>query len=176
MKRKKIISGLIVLTLFLSGCGYTTSSSLPGRLKTVYVEPFRNKINYAVENKRNTYFPLLEVKVRDATVTRFLFDGHLRIDESDTADIVLRGDLVEYRRDALRYTDSNDVQEYRVQIFVDLVLWDTEKNELFWAENRFAGEATYFVSGPAAGTESAAVEEATVDLARRIVERTIENW
>jgi hypothetical protein len=45
-----------------------------------------------------------------------------------------------------------------------------------WKYDRFIGEATYFVTGAQATSEESAVEEATTDLARRIVERTVENW
>ena len=169
--------GLITAALLGgAGCGYTTQSALPAHLKTIYVEPFVNSIDHTADGNRQVYFPLLEVKVRNAIIDRFLFDGNLRVMEKDDADLVLSGELVRYERYALRYTDNDDVQEYRVHVIVKLVMKDRRHNEVLWEEPGFAGEATYFVSGPLATTESAALEEATVDLARRIVERTIENW
>jgi hypothetical protein len=175
---KKILSlTLLILTMTLSlSCGYSTKSALPARFRTVYIEDFKNKISFTTEQARNIYIPLLEVTVRDAVVDRFLFDGNLRIAKPETADLVLKGELVQYQRDALRYTDDDDVEEYRVQIIVNLILLDTKLGEPLWTENGFGGEATYFVSGPLAGTEENAVQEATVDLAKRIVERAIENW
>ncbi len=160
----------------MGGCGYTTQSALPARLKTICVEPFVNNIDYTASDDRQIYFPLLEVKVRNAIIDRFLFDGNLRVAEKDQADLVLSGELIRYERYALRYTDNDDVQEYRVHVIVNLVMKDCRQNEVFWEESGFAGEATYFVSGAMATTESSALEEATVDLARRVVERTIENW
>ena len=159
-----------------AGCGYTTRSALPSHFKTVAVEPFANKIDYMSAGTRQIYVPLLEVKVRDAVIDRFLFDGNLRLSEADTADLVLTGELVRYERSALRYTDDNDVQEYRVHVVVSLVMKDRRHDAVLWREPRFAGTATYFVAGPLAATESAALEEATLDLARRIVERTVEDW
>ncbi|HOY08926.1 MAG TPA: LPS assembly lipoprotein LptE [Candidatus Omnitrophota bacterium] len=167
----------ITAVLFgMAGCGYTTQSALPARLKTIFVEPFINSIDYTADGDRQIYFPLLEVKVRNAVIDRFLFDGNLRVTEKDQADLVLSGELVRYERYALRYTDNDDVQEYRVHVIVNLVMKDRRHNEVLWEESGFAGEATYFVSGALATTESSALEEATVDLARRVVERTIENW
>ena len=170
-------SGLVAAALLLGGgCGYTTQSALPAYLKTISVDPFANKIDYTADGNRQVYFPLLEVKVRNAVIDRFLFDGHLRVTDKDEADLVLSGELIRYERYALRYTDNDDVQEYRVHVIVNLVMKDRRHNEVLWEEPGFAGEATYFVSGPLATTESAALEDATLDLARRIVERTIENW
>ena len=45
-----------------------------------------------------------------------------------------------------------------------------------WEEKGFIGDATYFTSGTLAKTEDTALDEAVDDLARRIVERTIEWW
>ena len=160
----------------LSGCGYSATSALPSGLRTVYVDSFKNSISYTLEGDRNTYLPLLKVKLRTAVIERFLFDGHLDIAESESADLILKGELIGYERNALRFTDNDDVQEYRVRVVMKLMMWDTKLNEVFWEESGFAGEGDYFVRGPIVGTEAQAVEEAVEDLARRVVERTIENW
>ena len=167
---------IAVLSVFLLGCGYTTSSTLPARLRTIYIEHFSNKIDFAAENKRNVYLPLLEVDTRNAIINRFLFDGNVKAVKPDVASMILKGELISYDRTALRYTDDDDVLEYRIQIAVNLTLIDTALDETIWQEKGFVGQAEYFISGPDAITEAAAVENATVDLARRIVERTIENW
>ena len=176
MKRKMIFVSIAVVSFLVGGCGYTTSSSLPGNLRTVHVKTFKNEIEYVGGRTRNIYLPLLEVDVRKTIIDRFMFDGNLRVVDEDAADLVLTGSLVNYNRSALRYTDDDDVQEYRVQVVVDLEMIDSETGELFWEEKGFAGEADYFIVGAQAITEDTAVDNAMLDLARRIVERTIENW
>lgn len=176
MKRLNFALIIIILCVLSAGCGYTTRSALPGNLRTIYIAPFANNIPYTTDRAQEIYFPLLEVKVRNAIEERFLFDGQLRIAKEMEADLVLRGELIGYERSALRYTDNDDVQEYRVQIVVNLVLEGRTAEEPVWEEKGFVGEATYFVIGPTSTSESAAVEDATTDLARRVVERTIENW
>ena len=172
MKRLLLILGLLCLT----GCGYTTRSALPARLQAIYIQPFKNEVDYTTSRQRSIYIPLLESKVRDAVINRFLFDGNLKIAEEQDADLILNGKIKAYERTALRYTDDDDVQEYRIHIVIDMVLSDTAQQEPLWEELGFTGEATYFVTGALATSESAAIEEATTDLARRVVERTIENW
>ena len=161
---------------FLTSCGYSTRSTLPPNLRTVYVEHFKNSITFTAETKRDIYLPLLEVDVRNAIIDRFLFDGNLKIAEQDRADLILKGELKSYERTALRFLENEDVEEYRVSVTVSLSLWDTQKQEYVWQEPSFTGEADYFVSGPEASSEQAAVSAAMIDLARRAVERTIENW
>lgn len=166
----------LVSCVLFSGCGYTTKSTLPRSLRTIHVEPFKNRIDYAAGSGRNIYLPLLEVKARNAVIDRFLFDGNLKIADPQEADLVLKGELKNYERTPLRYTDNDDVQEYRVHITVSFELWNAQKEEVSWTEPGFVGEATYFVTGPSAKSEESAVDDAIVDLARRIVERTIEDW
>ena len=146
-------------------------------MKTVYIENFKNNINYTQEGRRNIYLPLLEVKIRNAVIERFRFDGSLRIaDSAEKASLVLKGELLNYERTELRTLENDDVQEYRITITVSLELFDTEKQEIAWAEPSFSGDSSYFVTGPTAKSEEQAIQDAMTDLARRIVERTIENW
>lgn len=166
---------LVALAFVVVGCGYTTRSTLPARFKTLYVQQFKNSITYTSENDRDTYFPLLELTVRNAVVDRFLFDGNLKVSDREDSDLVLKGKLMGYSRNGLRYTDNDDTYEYRVSIAVALEMWDEQKQEVMWADT-VIGESTYFVSGALATSEESAVEAATEDLARRIVERTIEDW
>ena len=167
---------IFLLMVFLAGCGYTTGSLLPSKYKTIYVEPFKNKISYVSDSTRALYIPLLESKAREAIVDRFLFDGHLRIARSQQADLLLHGELTGFERQELRLTDNQEVQEYRIQITVALTMEDLISGKTFWAEPSFTGEATYFTTGPQAKSESAALEEALTDLSRRAVARTIEDW
>ena len=172
---KKVFVGMILAAvLVLPACGYSTRSLLPAHIKTVAVELFTNKIDFH-SGKPNSYVPLLEVKAHDAVVNQFLYDGNLRIAESKNADLVLKGDLINYERNALRYTDNDDVQEYRISITMRLTMLD-HLGQVLWQEPSFSGEASYFLTGPQATSESSAVENAVKDLAKRTVERTVEDW
>ena len=166
----------ILLVLTMAGCGYTTGSLLPAKYKKIAVQPFQNKVSYVDENVRGVYVPLLETNVRTAIIDKFLFDGNLHIADADKADLVLSGDLLGFEQDDLREDVNQNVQEYRVRVIVSLTLTDTATGKIVWKEPSFAGEATYFLTGGQASTQSAAVSAALTDLATRVVERTIENW
>lgn len=176
MSRRFFFSAILLSLLSLASCGYSTRSLLPGHIKTIAIQPFKNRIDYTTETQRNTYFPLLEVRITNAVADRFLFDGNLDVENADSADLVLKGELVGYQRDTLRTTDNDDVLEYRISIIVSLELWNRSLNEVVWSEPNFVGETTYFAAGALAKSESTALEDALADLGRRVVERTVEDW
>lgn len=185
MKRASLLSLVLVSIFaiavsFLSGCGYTTRSMVNDKFKTIYVTPFINKVDITNEgdsfNKYKIYRPMIESNVTNAVINRFAFDGNLRPGKDGLTDLILKGELIEFREDALRYTENDAVAEYRINLVVNISLWDRQENKMIWEENSFTGDTTFFTSGPQSKSESAAVADALNDLARRIVERTVEQW
>lgn len=170
----------VYCVLCFAGCGYTSRSLITNKFKTISISQFLNKIDITKENdsatKYKVYRPLLESDITKVVIDKFLFDGNLKPVKSDSADLILKGELMEFRLDPLRYTTNNDVEEYRINIVVNIGLWDTKENKLIWQENGFTGETSYFAIGTAQKSETTAINDAIGDLARRIVERTVEQW
>ena len=174
-----------LVTFTLTGCGYTTRSMLYGKYSSIYITPFLNKVDITQEiysaNKYRIYRPMLETNITKKVINQYLFDGNLKPVKEEMADLVLKGELLEYRKDPLSYTaDNNDVTEYRINIYVNLSLWDKKTNKLVWEEKNFNGNYSYFTSFASGNTiqvsEDVAVNNAIEDLARRVVERTVEQW
>jgi len=174
------IALIICLVSLAAGCGYTTRSMITERFSTVYIGPFVNKVDITQEayaaNKYRIYRPFLESDIRQAVVDKFLSDGSLRPVPEESADLFLKGELVEFRRDPLRYDRNDEVMEYRINIIVNLSLWDRKENKLLWQENNFTGTTSYFTTGSATKTEDEGINDALSDLSRRIVERSVEEW
>jgi hypothetical protein len=164
----------------MAGCGYTTRSAISSKYKTIYITPFVNKIDITQEadvgSKYRLYRPQLETDVTKAVINRFLMDGNLKPVKTENADVTLKGELVEFRKDPLRYDDNNNVSEYRVNMMVNISLWDNRENKVIWEENGFTGERSYFTSGSLAKSEAQIISDSISDLARRIVERAVEAW
>ncbi len=186
MKKKILLLGVgcWVLGVGLTGCGYTTRSLISNKFKTIHITQFANKIDLTQEtdtgSKYKVYKPALETDVTKAVINKYLLDGNLKPVKEGHADLSLKGELVEFRRDPLRYTDSDEVEEYRINIVVNISLWDNKENALVWEENNFTGDTTYFTSFATETvvkkSEDTAITDAINDLARRIVERTVEQW
>ena len=167
--------------LVAAGCGYTTRPGLASHLRTIYVKPFVNKIDLSQLSSGYDRFPVyrhaMEVELTKEVINRFQFTGLLRPTRAEEADCRLEGELVEYRRDPLRYTNDKQVEEWRLNLVVNLRFYDrTQPGEPVWEEERYTGDTTYVAVGAGAESETTALTRATQDLARRIVERTVENW
>jgi len=127
-----LVSGILCFSMGLSGCGYTTRSLITGKYKSIYIPQFINKIDITQEAnaamKYTIYKPMLESDITKSVINRFLYDGNLRPAKSDSADVVLKGELLEFRRDPLRYDSSDNVEEYRLTLVVHISLWDSKED------------------------------------------------
>lgn len=175
----------LVLVFFIPGCGYTTRSMISSKYRYIYITPFVNKIDFtqetSVASKYKIYRPMLETEITKAVIDKFIFDGNLKSKKKDAADLVLKGELVEFRKDPLRYSESDEIDEYRLNIMVNISLWDNRENRLLWEEKNFTGDFTYFpvtstLTNVVKKSDTQAVVDAVKDLARRVVERTVEEW
>jgi outer membrane lipopolysaccharide assembly protein LptE/RlpB len=171
---------LLATLFFISGCGYTTQSLLPSNLKTIYIDNFVNKINVTAESSDarmyRGYRPGMEIDVTRVIRDKYVFDGNLKVAPEQEANLILKGELVDFRNEALRYNRNDNIEEYRVRMVVNLQLINAKDGTVRWKESNFAGESLYNTPGSLAKNETDAIAEAEADLARRVVERTIEEW
>ena len=174
----RICMFMLLCSIISGGCGYTNKAMLPEDIGIVHVAIFDNKIDITKEisakDKYEVYRPNLEVDLRDALVERFFLDGHLKVAAEYYADAVLEGEILQYRKDPLRY-QNEDVTEYRISLVCDIRLRDFDTSEILLEEN-IAGDTTYFTTGSLQESETEALNSALQDLARQIVNRIVENW
>lgn len=177
---KRIIVS-IVLAFLVSGCGYTTRSQIAEKYKTIYIRQFQNAIDISAETsaarKLKTNYPAIETDITQAVIDRFVWDGDIRPSREEDAELILKGTVTQFRRDALRYVrDTDEVEEYRITLVVNLSLIDKKENKELWQENNLVGDTSYFTQGPMVEPEQQAIQQAVEDIARRIVERVVEDW
>jgi outer membrane lipopolysaccharide assembly protein LptE/RlpB len=153
----------VCLALFVVGCGvYSFSSSSLGGIKTVAVPQFENKTGeYGLEGD-------LTAKVID----RLISDNVLKVVALADADAVLRGEVVRYERVAYTYDKSDNVSEYKVNIYVNFTL--TRKGgKALLERNNMLGFGVY----DAAEQNLDDGKQAAIDkLARDIVDETTKTW
>ncbi|MBU4312916.1 MAG: hypothetical protein KJ706_09390 [Candidatus Omnitrophica bacterium] len=170
---------LFALCAMLCSCGYTTGAVLPSDIKTVHVAIFKNSIDITKEisakDKYEVYRPNLEVDLRDEIVERFFLDGHLKVAKQGSSGAILTGEITHYRKAPLRY-QNEEVREYRISLVCDFRLMDSSGSEALVEMDQVTGDATYFTTGSLQKSETAALTDAMQDLARRIVNRVVENW
>ena len=178
---KKISMAFMALAIaFMAGCGYNTASLLPPELNSIHVANFVNKIDPTreVSDKRMSYnyWPGLENQITRGVIDGFIFDRHLDVKPEAKAVLSLKGELVDFRQYPLSYDGNENVEELRVQILVNLELYNNETGELLWKEVNFMGWSSYNLSGPETRNEAEGVRAAVKDISLRIVERVVENW
>lgn len=181
VKQLRSFLALALCAAVLSGCaGYTRKSLLSENFKNIYVAPVANAINLSgeVTDKEpfRVYRPGIEVDITNAVINRFIFDGNLKVSSPEKADLTVEAKLVDYRRDALRYSDSDDIQEYRLSVRLDVAVIETRTKKTLWHESELVGDTSFFLSGAHAISEDAAAQKAVEDAARRVVDKTIEIW
>jgi len=184
MKRRLALLLTALCLISMAGCGYSTHSLAYKKATTIFIRPFENKVDLNINtelsdrNPYRLYRPGMETKITDAVIARFLVDGYLKVvSKEDQADLVLSGALINFDKQPLRYDQiSQNVQEYRANIIVDMSLDDVTKSKKVWGEKGFVGFFEYNQTGPNSVSEDTAISNAIADLAKRIVERTVEDW
>lgn len=165
---------LIVLSLCLfSGCGYNQKIQLPGDIKTIAVQTFKNEIP---PKEQFAYRPGLEVELTNAIIDRLIFDGNLKVVDESKADAVLEGAIISYEQEGLRFDQLESIEEYRLFLVVRFKLIDQRTNQVLIQEPNFSGRAEFFVSRNPTTVRRTAANTATFDLARSLVNRIIEEW
>ncbi len=174
MKNLCLLSLVVsLLPVLSSGCGYTQKSVLPQNIKTIYVETVKNKI--PIENVY-AYVPGLEMMSTNAIIRRFQRDGNLRVVTRDKADAILQSDLISFDQEGVRFSNLEQVSEYRLFVVVAMRLVDAKTGRVIWEEPNFSGDSEYFVSSVKSVAREEAAQRAVNRLARNVVDRVVEDW
>ena len=163
-----------LIFLITSGCGYTTRGFVYESDKII-IYPVENKIDIASGGRRVSgyvNFPILiENKLTNELVNKFNVDGHLKVVSQDLGALRLACTVNSYSKEALRYTDSDDIREQRLRLYVHMKLVDPKGKVL---KNRVVvGESTFFLDQK---SEISAQGDLIDDAARRISEAVLEEW
>ncbi len=103
----------------------------------------------------------------------------LTLTQERNADSVLLGKITDYRRSVYSYNSNEEIQEYKVEIFLSVEYEDRKKRKTLWKEGRMHGWSTYFVVA-APGQEIEEEEDAQIRAAQKLAEdiktKTVEGW
>lgn len=165
---------LVMVGCVMAGCGYTNGVILPNGIKTIAVPTFKNELPM---DTTYTYEAGLEIDVTNDIIDRLNYDGNLKlVSEDKNPDAILEGSIVSYDQDSVRYEDRRSIKEYRMFIGVDISLIDNRSGQVIWTEKGFTGKTEYFRTGTDAISERTASEKVRKDLAKKVVDRIVEDW
>lgn len=154
---------VVLISLCLCGCGvYSFSSSSLGGVKTIAVPTFENQsLEYGIQ----------EDLTREI-INRLIQDNTLKVVAAADADAILRGEVIKYERNAYTYDKSDNVSEYRVNIYVNYVM-ERKGGKALTERSNVLGFGVYSASTQ---TEDVGKQQAIDKLARDIVDELTKSW
>ena len=155
--------------LFAFGCaGYHIGPVTKRNFNSIAVPMFRN----------TTLRPQLEAQISNAIIQRLQQDGSLRVETEPRADVVLKGSIVKYYREALRSlrTDTGVPREYEIIITVRVEATDRRTGETVLRSTEVEGKSDVFIGEDQQSAEEQALPLIADDIAKRVTGLLVENW
>ena len=163
-----IRAGLLIILMALAvyGCWYysTSWSLLPSHIKTVAVPLFRNETTWEYGIKE---------RLTDAVISAFTQDNTLRVESQRSADAVIRASIVAIKEIPFTYDREEQVQEYKIQMFLNIQFEDLKERKIIWEEESMEGWGTYSTDDE---EWQDGIDRAIEKLASDIVNRTVAGW
>lgn len=158
------IFSLCATGLLTVSCGvYTFSPSALGSIKTLAIPQFDNKTSESG----------LSQSLTDKLAQAFVNDNTLRVVPESRADAVLRGAVVDYKREAYTYSEREVVAEYIVTITADVGFYDKKSSKAVWEEKGMSSWGTYnSVTETDSDGKNRALDKLVVD----ILNKTVKGW
>lgn len=178
---------LMAAVAAVSGCGYTTKSSLDKKYQTIAVSAFLN------QSKEYD----LQAPVTNAVIRKFTADGRLRVVPAERADLLLEGMILNYSLKGLTYDRKDRVTQFLCIVTAGVRVKEVKTNKILWQDAAVTGETTFYtrasgqssdrlrgnaetfvaqVRSFATEEENRGASEAIELLASDIFYRTVEPW
>lgn len=121
---------LILIVVFLAGCGYHTPGSsdnwVGGDARILYIQLIDNQ----------TAEPYLENFLTDALVAELSRSRVVTLTEDQAlADARLVGEIKDFTSTAFAYSTSDQITEYRATMLISVRLLHKDTNEVLWQKN-----------------------------------------
>jgi hypothetical protein len=159
----------LALATTLTGCaGYRLGPTSGASYRSVAVVMFQNK----------TYHAQIEQQITSAIIRQLQSDGTLRVESPAGADIILTGEVTQYRRQVLRSQpgDSNAPREYEINIDARIEARDRVTGKLVLGPKAVTGKAATFIGTDLQSAEEQALPLVAQDIAQKVVTLLAEKW
>ena len=160
---------LTLICLFAFGCaGYHVGPVTKRNFKSIAVPMFRN----------TTLRPQIEAQISNAIIQRLQQDGSLRIESEPRADVVLKGSIIKYYRQALRSlrTDTGAPREYEITITVRVEATDRRTGETVLKSTEVEGSSDVFIGEDQQSAEEQVLPLIADDIGKRVAGLLVESW
>jgi len=165
--------GLYLLASLLAvavgpGCGVYSASSgrVDEAIQRVAVEYLENA----------TAEPDLGVEIAELIIEALQEDNTLKVVSFEDADSVIDGRVARYQLRQASISGDQQVDEYQVQVAVELTFRPKDGGEAVFERRRFTGTGNYFLDDPNGSTEQTAKREAVDEIVRDVLAQVVEDW
>ena len=159
---------LCLVMLVLTGCGVYSSSS--GRID----DSIRRVAVPYLENL--TAEPNIEVELTENIISALQDDNTLRVVELPDAATELSGKVVRYNLREAFTTSDLQVDEYQVQIMVELTMRVIATGETLFEKKRITGTGNFAVDEAGGSAETDARVYAAAEIVREVLAAVVEDW
>lgn len=163
---------LIFLSLQVCGCGYMLGTPTVPGVRTVHVEIFKSD-----SFRRNLDYLLTEAVQREVRNR-----GGYRLEDASIADTILKGRIVDIRKNPLSENRFDDPRELQLMVGAEIVWIDRRSGQVlqqktFPLASELTQQASSVTFAPEVGQSLAtAQQEAATRLAARIVDLMEAPW
>lgn len=163
--RKLELMSLVVMMLFVGGCGYSSRRSFRTDIKTVQVSAFGSK-----EFRRR-----IEMDLTEAIKKHIQMETPYKLTDEGQADTVLRGEVLEVRQGTLgRDFMLNRPRETQLTLVVSFEWKDLRTGKILVERKRWL--QTFDYSAPVGENEAIALTGVVDRMAKRIVDQMEADW
>jgi len=164
------LSLLLLLTAFVSGCGYHLGEIRPTpmrSIRTLAIPTFKNK----------TYEPMIEVLTADTVIKQFQTDGTYTIVSDDIADAIVYGTITRVERRSERSVQNNVLAtaEFNLNLEVTYEVVDRVTGRSLM-RGTVTGKTSFFSNSDLQTTERQAIPLAAADAGQQLVVKLSEGW
>jgi outer membrane lipopolysaccharide assembly protein LptE/RlpB len=163
--RKSILLLLMAISL-LGGCGYhlTGTRENPSLIagKSVAIPLWRSK----------SFRPFMESVLTQTLVEQFAMRSGSGVVSEEGADLVLTGSITNYKTEAVSYTASDKVREYRATMDIESELTEKRTQKVLW-KGKLSSSQDYPASIDASVPNRIALQQNSEDAALREICRKL---
>lgn len=166
--RIPVLPIMALLLAGLTGCGVysTTSGRIDDAIRRVSVPYLENQ----------TAEPNIEVELTENIIAALQDDNTLRVVQLSEAATELTGKVVRYNLREAFTTSDLQVDEYQVQIMVELTMRVLESGETLFEKKRITGTGNFAVDEAGGSAEQEARAYAAAEIVREVVAAVVEDW
>lgn len=167
-RKRAIALAAVVLAVAVGGCGVYSASS--GRID----ENLRRVAVPYLENR--TPEPGIEIELTNLIISALQDDRTMKVVGRQEADTELTGAVLHYKLQEAFTDPELLVDEYQVQILVELTLTEISTGEPVFTRKRIRGTGNFIVDDPEGTSEETARAEAADEIIRDVLASVVEDW